>query len=82
MKEFWNERYYENGYAYGEEANIFFKEELLKLKPGNILLPAEGEGRNAVFAAKQGWEVEAFDISDVGKEKAIQLARKNGVNIS
>lgn len=81
-KEFWNERYSSEVYAYGESPNSFFKDELLKLKPGKILLPAEGEGRNAVFAAQLGWQVEAFDISKVGKTKALQLAKKNNVLIN
>jgi SAM-dependent methyltransferase len=82
MKEFWNERYSADEYAYGEEPNAYFKEQLMKLKPGKILLPAEGEGRNAVFAAKLGWDVFAFDMSDQGKNKAIKLAQKNQVSIN
>jgi len=45
------------------------------------LFPAEGEGRNAVFAAKQGWDVTAFDPSIEGKRKAEKLALLNGVSI-
>ncbi len=54
---------------------------LQKLKPGTILFPAEGEGRNAVFAAKLGWKVSAFDISQEGRNKAMKLAQKNRVDI-
>ena len=81
MVEFWNERYKESDYAYGERPNEFFKNQLEKLSPGKILLPADGEGRNAVFAAKKGWEVVAFDQSISGKEKALQLADKENVII-
>jgi hypothetical protein len=35
-----------------------------------MLLPLEGEGRNAFYAAKTGLEVTAFDISREGKNKA------------
>src|SRR6478735_5099585 len=80
-KERWNERYNKTGFAYGELPNRFLKEQLEKLKPGAILFPAEGEGRNAVFAAKLGWKVFAFDISIEGKNKADQLAKKNNVAI-
>jgi cyclopropane fatty-acyl-phospholipid synthase-like methyltransferase len=48
---------------------------------GRILLPAEGEGRNAVHAARRGWEVNAFDISTAGRDKALRLAAKHGVTI-
>ena len=77
----WNDKYRGEAYAYGEEANNYLKEKLLKLAPGRILFPAEGEGRNAVFAAKQGWEVSAFDISTEGQKKALRLAEKNDVRI-
>ena len=77
----WNERYSNAGFAYGEEPNNFLKEQLVKLAPGKILLPAEGEGRNAVFAASMGWTVAAFDISEAGKKKALQLAKTNNVTI-
>lgn len=77
----WNQRYGREEYAYGEAPNAYFAEQLKKLKPGKILLPAEGEGRNAVFAAKSGWKVTAFDISTEGQKKAADLARRNGVMI-
>lgn len=77
----WNERYSNEVFAYGEEPNVYLKEQLVKLKLGGILFPAEGEGRNAVFAARIGWEVSAFDISSEGKKKALQLAEKNNVKV-
>lgn len=81
MKNFWDERYASDEYVYGTEPNSFFKEQLTKLQPGKILLPAEGEGRNAVFAAKLGWLVAAFDQSNEGKKKATKLAKKNKVQL-
>ena len=77
----WNDRYSNAAFAYGEEPNNFFKEQIEKLKPGTILFSAEGEGRNAVYAAKLGWEVAAFDISEEGKNKALKLAEANNVKI-
>lgn len=77
----WNERYKQPEYAYGTEPNVFFKQQLEKLHPGKILLPAEGEGRNAVYAAKKGWQVYAYDISQEGKNKALLLANQNQVTI-
>ena len=81
MKEFWDNRYGEEAYAYGESPNLYFMEKIAVLKPGKILLPAEGEGRNAVYAAMKGWKVTCFDISENGKKKAEHLAEKNGVHI-
>ena len=77
----WDERYSGEEFAYGEEPNNYLKEQLDKLKLGTILFPAEGEGRNAVYAAKLGWNVFAFDISEEGKKKALQLAESNNVKI-
>jgi 2-polyprenyl-3-methyl-5-hydroxy-6-metoxy-1,4-benzoquinol methylase len=77
----WNDRFSHKEYAYGIEPNNYLKEQLEKLSPGRMLFPAEGEGRNAVFAAKLGWEVSAFDISDEGRNKALLLAEANNVSI-
>ena len=77
----WNERYSNEAFAYGEEPNQYLKAQLEKLPVGSILFPAEGEGRNAVFAAQLGWDVSAFDISQEGQKKANLLAEKKGVAI-
>lgn len=82
MKEFWNKRFSEEKYIYGKEPNEFFKKELDKLKVGKLLLPAEGEGRNAVYAASKGWGVTAFDYSEEAKQKAFDLANENNVDIA
>lgn len=81
MQNFWDERYASSAYVYGIEPNQFFKEQIAKLQPGKLLLPAEGEGRNAVFSAKLGWRVSAFDQSKEGQKKATLLAEKNKVEI-
>lgn len=81
MSNFWDERYNTEEYVYGEAPNEFLQKKLAHLKPGKILFPAEGEGRNAVYAAKLGWDVSAFDISVEGQNKALNLAAKKGVSI-
>lgn len=82
MKSFWDERYAQQDYVYGTEPNEFFKTQLQLLEPKNILLPAEGEGRNAVYAAQQKWNVYAFDQSVEGKKKALALAAHHNVSIT
>lgn len=77
----WDDRYSSEEFAYGEDPNNYLKEQIEKLPPGSILFPAEGEGRNAIFAAKLGWNVSAFDISEEGKNKALRLAENNNVSI-
>lgn len=83
MIEFWNKRYASKSYAYGEAPNVFFKNQIDLIKEkGNVLFPAEGEGRNAVYAAQLGWHSFAFDTSMKAKEKAMQLAEKNNVHFN
>lgn len=80
-QQFWNERYARQDFVYGTEPNVWFREQLAALPAGKILLPAEGEGRNAVYAARLGWEVFALDLSEKGQEKAFKLAGQAGVFI-
>lgn len=81
MIDFWEERYAAEAYAYGTAPNVFFKETIGEIPKGKLLFPAEGEGRNAVFAAQLGYEVYAFDTSKEGKIKADQLAQKYDVTL-
>lgn len=82
MYDFWEQRYREDGYAYGEKPNVFLKRVLDKLKPGKILLPAEGEGRNAIYAAINGWDVDAYDFSEKAIENASDFAKQHKVDIN
>lgn len=84
MKEFWNQRYGADmsSYAYGEAPNAYFAAQLSRFPGTELLLPLEGEGRNGVYAAKQGWQVDAFDFSESGQKKAFQLADQHKVAIN
>ena len=81
MNQKWDERYKDTEFAYGTEPNAFFKEWLLKFEPGKILMPADGEGRNGVFAAQLNWNVTSFDLSSEGQLKALKLAKENKVTL-
>lgn len=81
-KDFWNSRYAVNEYIYGENPNEYLVEKLDSINTGTILFPADGEGRNSIFAAKLGWNVFSFDMSDEGKIKAEKLAKLNSVEIN
>lgn len=83
MEDFWNTRYQDEAFAYGKKPNTFFKDTLDSLNlSGKLLLPAEGEGRNAVYGAKLGLDVFAFDISEAGKKKALALAHLENVAVT
>jgi SAM-dependent methyltransferase len=75
----WDERYDQPRYYYGEEPNAFLAARLPALPPGRALFLAEGEGRNAVYAAGLGHRVVAVDSSAVGRRKALELAKRRGV---
>lgn len=81
MIDFWENRYSQPTFAYGTKPNAFFKEFIDTLTPGRLLLPAEGEGRNAVYAAQHSWTVDAFDFSPSARQKALQLAEDAGAQI-
>ena len=78
-KEFWNERYGAHESVYGIAPNAFLKEMLVGSSQGKALFPAEGEGRNALYAASLGWRVTAFDQSAVAREKALAAASRAGL---
>ena len=77
----WDQRYSSDGYAYGTKPNDFLMEMSDRLPAGKVLCLAEGEGRNAVWLAEQGYQVTAVDASEVGLKKARQLAEMRGVHI-
>lgn len=93
----WEERYSAKEYAYGKDPNDFLVEQVNQLfgfsneasfnqdvrsqHRQRVLCLAEGEGRNAVYLAKQGFDVTAVDSSKAGMEKAQKLATENNVSI-
>ena len=81
MKDFWNARYAEEDFAYGTEPNEFLQVQSAKMPAGRVLCIAEGEGRNAVYLATQGYQVTAVDQSAVGLEKTRQLGKQHKVEI-
>ncbi|MGB1481073.1 MAG: SAM-dependent methyltransferase [Flavobacteriales bacterium] len=89
----WDERYRAHETVYGTTPNVFWASQLGVLAagfaagsaasdvPGTAALPCDGEGRNAVAAAKAGWDVWSFDASEVGVKKSLDLAAEAGVSI-
>jgi len=78
----WDERFGKKEFALGKEPNPFLKKHIRLLPKGKALDIATGEGRNAVFLAQNGFEVDAVDISEKGLKKAQKFAREKGVNIN
>lgn len=78
----WNERYSTDEYVYGTTPNEFLSDVSHRIKGAEVLCLAEGEGRNAVYLAREGYDVMAVDASAVGLEKAEMLADECYVNIN
>jgi SAM-dependent methyltransferase len=77
----WDERYAEDGFAFGTEPNDFLREVAPTLPVGRTLCIGDGEGRNGVFLAELGHQVVTVDLSPVGVVKARRLAADRGVDI-
>jgi len=76
----WDQRYGVDEHVYGLEPNAFLAREAHRLAAqSRVLSIGEGEGRNAVFLARQGHQVTGIDGSTVGMAKARKLAEKHGV---
>jgi SAM-dependent methyltransferase len=79
----WNQRFAAPGFLFGAEPNGWLREHACVWSPGErVLCVADGEGRNSVWLAEQGFTVEAFDIAETGVAKARALAAQRGVAVS
>lgn len=79
----WNRRFTPPGYLFGTEPNAWLREHAGMWQPGQrVLSVADGEGRNSVWLARQGLQIDAFDIAEVGVAKARQLAAAQGVAVN
>lgn len=78
----WDQRFEQPDYLFGTEPNRYLCEHAARLPAtGQALCVADGEGRNSVWLARQGLQVQAFDISPVGVAKARKLAQDAGVQV-
>lgn len=78
----WNQRFAGDEFLFGTEPNAWLREHAHQFPPGGrVLCVADGEGRNSVWLAKQGFVVDAFDIAEVGVAKARRFAEREGVQV-
>ena len=78
----WNARYSNPNYVYGTAPNDYLRLNAHRIPKGRVLSLAEGEGRNGVYLATQGYDVTGVDSSSVGLEKAQRLAKERAVTIT
>lgn len=77
----WDERFKGKDFTFGKKPNPFLKKHIHLLPRGKALDLASGEGRNAVFLAQKGFDVDAVDFSEVGLKKTKKLAQELGVTV-
>ena len=75
----WDARYEEKELVWSAEPNVFLPPIVDRLDVGTALDLACGEGRNAIWLARLGWDVSGVDYSSVGIEKARRIAGDTGV---
>jgi SAM-dependent methyltransferase len=81
--ETWNRRYAGDDLLFGTEPNAWLREHAGCLpSAGHILSVADGEGRNSVWLAHRGFQVDAFDVAHRGVEKARAFAQRQGVSVN
>ena len=79
----WNERFSGEDYVFGREPNEYLRAQAELFAPGSrVLCVADGEGRNSVWLARQGLQVEAFDVAQAGVAKARRLADEAEVSVA
>lgn len=77
-------RYRGEEYYWGIKPNVLCYEIMKRkppVRPYRVLDIGCGEGKDAVFLARNGYIVSAFDLADAGLEKARQLAQRHGVQV-
>ncbi len=82
QQEFWNSKFSREGFLYGLKPNSFIASKIKEFpRSSKVLCLGEGEGRNAIFLARKGFEVTAIDASDIGLKKLEQRAKEENLDI-
>jgi 2-polyprenyl-3-methyl-5-hydroxy-6-metoxy-1,4-benzoquinol methylase len=83
MRDFWEDRYRGGANVYGEEANLFLRQHVQKIvSRGNILCPGDGDGRNGLWLARQGFAVTSLDYSHTAGARVRQKADELGIDLT
>ncbi|GAA2611335.1 class I SAM-dependent methyltransferase [Paractinoplanes durhamensis] len=77
----WDARYSEENRIWSGNPNVELVTEVADLPPGRALDLGCGEGADAVWLARRGWQVTAVDLSGVALQRAATHAAEAGVEI-
>ncbi|MFB6216833.1 MAG: class I SAM-dependent methyltransferase, partial [Candidatus Aenigmatarchaeota archaeon] len=78
----WNKRYREGGHHTKEDPSSLLKKWVPRLSPGRALDLGCGAGRNALFLASKGYDVDAIDYSEVALKIGRSRARERGLEVN
>jgi SAM-dependent methyltransferase len=78
----WDGRYLDRARLWSGQPNGALVVEVAGLTPGRVLDVGCGEGADAVWLARNGWEVTAIEVSGVALERAAGHARDAGVTVA
>jgi cyclopropane fatty-acyl-phospholipid synthase-like methyltransferase len=79
----WDARYDVAEFIFGTAPNVFLTQQAHRLNAGQrVLAVADGEGRNGIWLAQQGLQVDAVDSSAVAQSKAQQLAQSRNIAVN
>ena len=78
----WDDHFAGEEFVYGKDPNIFLKQNVNAIPEGKVLCVADGEGRNGVWLAKQGYDITSIDFSPKGIEKIELFANDNEVTVN
>lgn len=78
----WDERYRAGSYAARPHPTQLLADRLADLPRGRALDVACGAGRNALFLAAAGYEVDAMDVSSAGLERGARTAAERGLTVN
>lgn len=82
LRTFWDDKFGPDRYAYGQAPNAFLASHVAVFPArGELLALGEGEGRNAVYLAEQGFRVTTVDVSPRGIQKTKDLAAAREVSL-
>ena len=78
----WDTRFAQDAYIFGKAPNVFLANSVSHIPQGSrVLAVADGEGRNGVWLAQQGYAVHSTDGSKVAVAKSMALAKERGVPV-
>jgi SAM-dependent methyltransferase len=77
----WDRRYTGSERLWSGRPNGALVAEVAGMAPGRVLDVGCGEGADAVWLARSGWEVTALEVSGVALERAAAHAREAGVDV-